>query len=74
MPEHPECDSAGRPVMDSLNGDESATVAYAGCPGGTSRSSGSSRPRSNTLLWVQVRADSPATAYQVLDSIRTHGL
>ncbi len=74
VPQHPECDSAGRPVRDDAGGDESTTVVYTGCPGGGVVVERVVLVTANTLLWVQIRSDERPTAGDVLDSVRTHGL
>ena len=74
VPQHPECETAGRAIMDSANGDESATVLYSGCPGGGVTVERVVQVTANTLLWVQIRSLDRATANQVLDGIGTHGI
>jgi eukaryotic-like serine/threonine-protein kinase len=74
VPQHPECESAGRAVMDERNGDDSLTVTYSDCPGGGVIVERVAQVSTNTLLWVQIRSDERATANAVLDDVRTHGL
>ena len=74
VPQHPECDSAGRTVLDSQDGDASATVLYGDCPGGGITVERVVLVSANTLLWVQVRSDDRATANQVLDDVQSHGI
>jgi hypothetical protein len=74
VPQHPECDTAGRAVMDSQDGDDSATVVYSGCPGGGVTVERVVQVTANTLLWVQVRTTDRAAANRVLDDVETHGL
>ena len=74
LPQHPECESAGRAVVDSQDGDDSTTVVYSGCPGGGVLVERVVLVTPNTLLWVQVRSDDRATANQVLDNVETHGI
>jgi hypothetical protein len=73
VPQHPECESAGRAVMDTRDGDASVTVVYSGCPGGVVVER-VVQLTPNTLLWVQVRSDDRPTAAQVLDGVETHGI
>ncbi len=74
VPQHPECDTAGRAVMDSQDGDDSATVVYSDCPGGDVTVERVVQVTANTLLWVQVRTTDRAAANRVLDDVETHGL
>jgi serine/threonine protein kinase len=74
VPQHPECTSPGRTIADTRNGDESMTVVYADCPGGQVLVERVVQASTNTLLWVQIRSDDRATANDVLDHVRTHGL
>jgi hypothetical protein len=74
VPQHPECDSAGRTVMDSRDGDSSMTVTYADCPGGGVTVERVVQITANTVLWIQIRSDDRATANQVLDDVATHGI
>jgi|tagenome__1003787_1003787.scaffolds.fasta_scaffold20988655_8 hypothetical protein len=74
VPQHPECDSAGRTVDDTRDGDASKTVVYSDCPGGRVLVERVVQVSTNTLLWVQIRSDDRATANDVLDDVRTHGL
>jgi hypothetical protein len=60
--------------MDTRDGDDYATVTYTGCPGGGVIVERVVHLTQNTLLWVQVRSDDRATANQVLDDVRTHGI
>ena len=62
VPQHPECDTAGRAVMDSRDGDDSITVTYSDCPGGGVTVERVVQVTANTLLWVQIRSDDRATA------------
>jgi hypothetical protein len=74
LPQHPECDSPGRAIQDSRDGDESTTVVYSGCPGGGVTAERVVQVAVNTLLWVQIRSDDRGVANQVLDDVRTFGL
>jgi hypothetical protein len=74
LPQHPECGTAGRTVMDRQGGDDSATVVYTDCPGGGVVVERAVRVTANTLLWVQLRSYDRATANRVLDSVETHGI
>jgi hypothetical protein len=74
VPQHPECETPGRTVMDSEDGDDSATVVYSDCPGGGVVVERVVRVTADSLLWVQLRSDDRATANQVLDSVETHGI
>ncbi|HEX5086645.1 MAG TPA: protein kinase [Nocardioides sp.] len=74
VPQHPECDSAGRTVDDTRDGDASMTVVYSDCPGGTVLVERIVQVSTNTLMWVQIRSDDRATANGVLDDVETHGL
>ncbi|WP_036563221.1 serine/threonine-protein kinase [Nocardioides halotolerans] len=74
VPQHPECDTAGRTIDDARDGDTSKTVVYADCTGGTVVVERVVQVSTNTLLWVQIRSSDRATANQVLDDVRTHGL
>jgi eukaryotic-like serine/threonine-protein kinase len=74
VPQHPECTSPGRTVVDTRNGDESMTVVYADCPGAGVLVERVVQVSTNTLLWVQIRSDDRTTANDVLDHVRTHGL
>jgi hypothetical protein len=73
VPQHPECDDAGRAVEDLRDGDESTTVLYSDCPGGVVVER-VVQVTANTLMWVQVRSADRATANRVLDDVDTHGL
>jgi hypothetical protein len=73
VPQHPACGSAGDPLPDrTAAGDEMVTVVFTGCPGVVVERV--VRITENRLLWVQVKADSRATASSVLDGVRTHGI
>jgi serine/threonine protein kinase len=74
VPQHPECDSAGRTVMDTRDGDESMTVTYSDCPGGGVTVERVVQITANTVLWIQIRSDDRATANNVLDDVETHGI
>jgi hypothetical protein len=74
LPQHPECDTAGRAVMDSQDGDDSTTVVYSDCPGGGVTVERVVLVTANTLMWVQVRSADRATANEVLDDVETHGI
>ena len=74
VPQHPECDTAGRAVMDSRDGDDSITVTYSDCRGGGVTVERVAQVSTNTLLWVQIRSDDRATANAILDDVQTHGL
>ena len=74
VPQHPECETAGRAVMDSRDGDESMTVTYSGCPGGGVTVERVVQLTANTLLWIQIRSDDRGTANDVLDDVETHGI
>jgi hypothetical protein len=74
LPQHPECDTAGRTVIDDQGGDDSATVVYSGCPGGAVVVERAVLVSANTLLWVQIRSDDRVTANRVLDDVETHGI
>jgi hypothetical protein len=74
LPQHPECETAGRTVMDSEGGDDSATVVYSDCPSGGVVVERVVLVSANTLLWEQLRSDDRATANSVLDSVETHGI
>ena len=74
VPKHPECDTAGRTVLDNQDGNASVTVVYSGCPGGGVTIERVVQVSSNTLLWVQLRSDALATANRVLDDVETHGI
>ncbi|MDQ4051919.1 MAG: serine/threonine protein kinase [Actinomycetota bacterium] len=73
VPEHPECGSAGEPVVSRRQGRESVTVVYSDCPGGVTVERVGQIAR-NRLLWVQIRSADRATANRVLDSVETHGI
>ena len=73
VPQHPRCANAGEPLPDhTAQGDEMVTVFFSGCPGVVVERV--VRITDNRLLWVQVKADSRATANEVLDGVRTSGL
>ncbi len=74
VPQHPECGTAGRAVMDSRNDEDSVTVTYSDCPGGGVTVERVAQVSTNTLLWVQIRSDDRTTANAILDDVRTHGL
>jgi hypothetical protein len=74
LPHHPECETAGRTVMDSQDGDDSETVVYSGCPAGSVTVERVVHVTANTLMWVQVRSDDRSVANQVLDDVETHGI
>jgi hypothetical protein len=74
VPRHPECDTAGGPVMDTRDGDDSMTVTYSDCPGGGVTVERVVLVTANTLMWVQVRTADRAAANRVLDDVVTHGL
>jgi hypothetical protein len=74
LPQHPECKSAGAPIDDNQDGDESTTVVYSDCPGGGVTVERAVLVAINTLLWIQIRSDDRAVANQVLDGIETHGI
>jgi hypothetical protein len=74
VPQHPECDTTGRTIDDTRDGDSSKTVVYSGCPGGGVLVERVVQVSTNTLLWVQIRSDDRATAIHVLDDVHTHGL
>lgn len=72
VPQHPECDRAQEPVTGTVDGGDSVTVFFTGCPGGVTVER-VVRLTANRLLWVQVRSDDTATANRVLDAVETHG-
>jgi hypothetical protein len=74
VPHHPECDTEGRLVSNTNDGHASETVVYSGCPGGGVLVERVVQVSTNTLMWVQIRSDDRATANDVLDDVRTHGL
>ncbi|GAA2018423.1 serine/threonine-protein kinase [Nocardioides kribbensis] len=73
MPGHAECESPQEPVTSTVDGRPTRTVVHTGCPGGVTVER-VVRVAVNRLLWVQVRSDTTAEAYRVLDSVRTYGL
>jgi hypothetical protein len=73
VPQHPECDTAEKPISDEADGDPSVTVFYTGCPGGVTVER-VVQVTANRLLWVQLRTEDRATANAVLDGVTTHGL
>lgn len=74
MPQHPECATTGRVVDDLRDGDQSRTVVYSDCPGGTVVIERVVLVSTNTLLWVQIRSDQRSTANLVLDAVEIHGI
>ena len=73
VPQHAECDGSDEPLPDrTAAGDDMITVFFTGCPGVVVERV--VRITENRLLWVQVKADSRATASAVLDEVRTHGI
>ncbi len=72
-PQHPECDTAGSPVEDLVDGFATTTVVYAGCPGGVTVER-VAQVAGNRLLWVQIRSKDHRTATKVLASVTTSGL
>jgi serine/threonine protein kinase len=74
VPQHPECSTTGRPVMDTQDGDDSTTVVDTDCPGGGVTVERVVHVTANTSLWIQIRSDDRATANQVLDDVETHGI
>jgi hypothetical protein len=73
LPRHDECDSAGSPVHDVVGGDSSVTVVYSDCSAGVVVER-LVQVTADELLWVQVRSADRATANDVLDGVRTHGM
>ena len=74
VPQHPECTTAGEPILGNPGGDESMTVFYSGCPGVDVTVERVRRITANQLLWVQIRSDDQGTANRVLDSVKVHGV
>ncbi len=74
VPQHPECTTAGEPILGNPGGDESMTVFYTGCPGVDVTVERVRRITANQLLWVQIRSDDQGTANRVLDSVEVHGV
>jgi hypothetical protein len=73
VPQHHECTAAGEPLPDrTAAGDDMVTVFFTGCPGVVVERV--VRITENRLLWVQVKADTRASANTVLDDVRTHGI
>jgi hypothetical protein len=77
VPWHPECAEAGRRIDDTVNGDQSLTVLFTGCPL-EGRDDGVTVERvvqttANQLLWVQVRAADSDSANDVLESVAVTG-
>jgi eukaryotic-like serine/threonine-protein kinase len=73
VPQHPACGEADDPLPDhTAAGDAMVTVVFTGCPGVVVERV--VQITDNRLLWVQVKADSRATANDVLDAVRTHGI
>jgi hypothetical protein len=72
VPGHPECPGDGSRTDDIRDGDPLMTVVWTGCPGVVVERVVRVTP--TRLLWVQVRSDSQAEAYRVLDSVETHGI
>ena len=72
VPGHPECPGEGSRTDDVRDGDPLMTVVWTGCPGVVVERVVRVTP--TRLLWVQVRSDSQAEAYRVLDSVETHGI
>ena len=73
MPRHVECDAAEEPVDGSVDGRDSRTVRWTGCPGGVTVER-VVQLADNRLLWVQVRSADNPTANVVLDGVVTHGI
>jgi hypothetical protein len=73
VPQHPECATAGEPVQDTVDGDDSMTVTFADCPSGVVVER-VVQLTANQVLWVQVRSADRATANRVLDTVETHGM
>jgi hypothetical protein len=73
LPRHDECDTAGSPVRDTIDGDSSLTVVYGDCPGGVVVER-LVQVTADEQLWVQVRSEERATANDVLDGVATHGM
>ena len=73
LPQHPECDTTGSPVRDTIDGGSSLTVVYGACPGGVVVER-LVQVTADELLWVQVRSAERATANEVLDAVETHGM
>lgn len=78
VPWHPECADARGTVDDVIDGDQSMTVLFTGCPL-EGREDGVTVERvvqttANQLLWVQVRAGDRGTANRVLDSVDLSGV
>ena len=74
LPQHPECEIAGRAIETARTGTTRDTVVYADCPGGGVIAERVVQVTTNTLLWVQIRSDDRAAANQVLDDVHTHGI
>jgi eukaryotic-like serine/threonine-protein kinase len=73
VPQHPECRASGEPLPDhTASGDEMVTVSFTGCPGVVVERV--VLVTDNRLLWVQIKAATPATANTVLDGVHVHGL
>jgi hypothetical protein len=74
MPGHPECEDRRGAKSDRHLGGRSTTEEFTGCTDGAITIERIVQVNANQLLWVQVRADDLAVAYDVIDSIRTKGL
>jgi hypothetical protein len=73
LPQHPHCRGrAGQPDSASFLGDPAMTVTSSECRGAQVIIERAVQVTSTELLWVQVRGNDPATARDVLDSVRTH--
>ena len=73
LPQHPECDTTGSLVRDTIDGGSSLTVVYGACPGGVVVER-LVQVTDDELLWVQVRSAERGTANEVLDAVETHGM
>ncbi|GAA5106468.1 serine/threonine-protein kinase [Alloalcanivorax gelatiniphagus] len=74
VPQHPECDNNGDPVLDQRNGDDSMTVRFYGCPGVEYMYERVIQVNQSQLLWVQIRSDDRGIANRVLESVTTFGV
>jgi serine/threonine protein kinase len=74
LPQHPECGAEGSTDENTRDGVVYSTRTYTDCPGGGVTVERVVKVTNSSLLWVQVRSDDRATAYRVLDDVRTHGL
>jgi len=73
MPGHPRCTAGMRSDSTDDHGQAMVTVPYTGCPHGVLVER-VVQITTGHLMWVQVHADTLDEAYEVVETVQTHGL